>query len=74
VSRVTRSVCEKIAHRGACDRFMAKLIHNFFRGKSVSQKFVLLQQFSKQLPKENNGPTGKNSPNLVTLSVSHQSI
>jgi hypothetical protein len=33
----------------------------------VAQEFVLLLQFSKKLPKENDRQIGENSPNLVTL-------
>jgi hypothetical protein len=32
------------------------------------QNFGLLLKFKKKLSKENNYPTGENSPNLVTLS------
>jgi hypothetical protein len=34
--------------------------------KKVAKKFGLLLSF-KKLPKENNSPTGENSPDLVTL-------
>jgi hypothetical protein len=35
--------------------------------KKVAQKFVLLLQIFKTLPKVNNGPKGENAPNQVAL-------
>jgi hypothetical protein len=46
--------------------FLSKLIHNFFRGKSCPKEWASSEIF-KKLPEVNNHPTGKNSPNLVTL-------
>jgi hypothetical protein len=43
---------------------LSKLIHNFYRGKSVAQNHSILK---KKLPNENDDPIVENSPNLVTL-------
>jgi hypothetical protein len=37
----------------------------------AAQKLWLLLQFSKNLPKVNNRPTGENLPSLVTLAVAN---
>jgi hypothetical protein len=38
-------------------------MHKFYRGKKFGLHFVII----KQLPVVSNRPSGKNSPNLVTL-------
>jgi hypothetical protein len=45
-------------------------MHDFLRGRSSPQNLgCILLYFYKNLPKENNHPIGKNSPNLVTLAL-----
>jgi hypothetical protein len=46
--------------------FFPKLTHPFFRGKNGPKIWATSVIFQK-LPKNNNHPIGKNSPNLVTL-------
>jgi hypothetical protein len=68
LSWVTRWVCEKVAHNVAQTTFLSKLIHNYGtieKGSAEMCTFVF-----KPLPKVNNHPLFKNSPNLVTLLLS----
>jgi hypothetical protein len=58
----------KIRSKCSPTNFLLKLLHNIFRGKSCLKLFAS-SKFFKKLPKENNQPISKISPNLVTLFV-----
>jgi hypothetical protein len=51
------------------DPFLPKVMHNFYRGKKIAKNLIRLHMcvIFKILFKQNNCPTGENSPNLVTL-------
>jgi hypothetical protein len=67
---VTRCVREKVAQNVAqsicCENEYTTLIV-----KKVAQLLVLFLPFSQKLPKLNSRPMGKNTPNLVTLALTH---
>jgi hypothetical protein len=48
--------------------FLSKSIHELNRGKSGPKMWAT---FFQKTSEENNHPMGENSPNLVTLTVSH---
>jgi hypothetical protein len=56
----------KIRPKRSPTNVSSKLMPLFCREK-VAQKWGLLMDFSKNLPRINNCPIGENSPNLVTL-------
>jgi hypothetical protein len=57
---------KKIAQSVAQPIFKSKLISNIYFGQSSHKLWAIYVIFQK-LPKANNRPLGKNSPNLVTL-------
>jgi hypothetical protein len=66
---VTRYVCAKIAQNVA-QRLFVKISTLLFSGENSYQKIGRhTKTVFNKMPKVNNHPTGKNSPNLVTLNL-----
>jgi hypothetical protein len=57
----------KNAQKEPQPNFLSKLVHNFYRGKTLPQYLCYFCNLQKYMLKVNNHPFGENSPNLVTL-------